>query len=163
MTLKGDTSDQNTHFHLPLKVSDLTFVTLIWRFAPLITVSSPQICFFFVSHLWIKKSLVAKKKPPKRRQLKWSLSYMLQTPSSPPTLLCLSFPMLSPLFLPSILICVAFANLDVPLVGPQGSKSAFDSRETERRWGTQRPFIHSHPVCVGCVCCISVFLKTTCP
>lgn len=161
MTLKGDTSDQNTHFHLPLRVPDLNPYLNICPFNKCIVTSNT----FLFCQSSVNQSLSQLKKKKTRRQLKWSLSYMLQTPSSPPTqhsLLCLSFPMLSPLFRPSILICVAFANLDVPLVGPQGSKSAFDSRKTERRWGTRRPFIRLRPMCV-CVCCISVFLKTTCP
>lgn len=63
-------------------------------------------------------------------------------PPLAPATLCLSFPMLSRLFLLSISICVAFANLDVPLVGPQGSKSAFNSRKTEEL----RHTVTFHPV-----------------
>lgn len=117
------------------------------------TLCSPQIlsCFFFITGPWFKKSLAAQ-----TAAACWSEAFHTcfkhhPLPPLAPATLCLSFAMLSHLFLPSISICVAFANLDVPLVGPQGSKSAFNSRKTEES-GTQWPFIQSGPMCVSYFC-----------
>lgn len=90
------------------------------------------------------------------RLLKWSLSYMLQTPSSPPAQRLLSHA-LPLLFLPSILICVAFANLDVPLVGPAKFKVCLELQENREALRHTATF---HPVpslCVWGVCVVSLY------
>ena len=113
------------------------------------TLCSPQIlpCIFFIIGLWFKKSLAAQ-----TAAARWSEAFHTRFKHHPlpplmPATLCFSFPMLSRLFLPSISICVAFANLDVPLV-----QSLPLTPGKQRSWGTQWPFIQSGPMCVSYFC-----------